>query len=96
MIKIEKEKILKNLCFTKLVYNRINRKLKLNLNQKKIEEFVCKIISESRLSNFKKIGKNMYISNKENDVRVTVNLNSNRVITMDVLSKLNNRKIKRT
>ena len=36
---------------------------------------------------FKKIGKNYYVTNSENNVRITVNANTFRVITVDKLIK---------
>ncbi len=37
--------------------------------------------------NFQKTGKNMYVINKERNISVTINLNTFRVITVDILDK---------
>ncbi len=78
-----KQKILKNICYTELVYGRINKKLKLNLSKREIETFIYKILKETDENLFTKTGKNFYISNIENNIRITVNSNTFRVITVD-------------
>ena len=49
---------------------------------------VLNIISNTDISFFNKMGKNIYISNKEKDIRLTINSNTYRIITADVLSKI--------
>jgi hypothetical protein len=82
-----KKIILDNICYTKLVYGRINKKLDWALSEDKLEEVISKIISDTDESAFQKIGKNIYISNIEKNVRLTINSYTNRIITAD---KLNN------
>lgn len=82
---IDKILILNNICYTELVYNRINKKLKTNLSKKEIELFIFKVIKNTKLNNFQKIGKNFYISNLEEKIKITVNSNTNRIITVDKL-----------
>ena len=82
-MKINKEEILKNICYSELVYGRINKKLNINFSKKQIEEFVYKILKETEEKFYSKIGKNYYIENAENNVRLTVNSNTFRIITMD-------------
>lgn len=79
----DKKNILKNICYTELVYGRINKKLNLNLSKTEIEEFIYKILSETDENLFTKTGKNFYISNIEYNIRITINSYTFRVITVD-------------
>ncbi|OAD45339.1 DUF3781 domain-containing protein [Polaribacter atrinae] len=83
MIKIKKEEIVKKHCYTKLVYERINKKLKTNFSTDESQILIKKILEETTLENYIKKGKNFYISNKQHAIRVTVNSNTFRVITVD-------------
>ena len=58
-----KEEVLKHLCYTDLVYGRINKKLDLSLGRNKIESLVKLLIKETPGENIRKIGKNFYIPN---------------------------------
>jgi Tfp pilus assembly ATPase PilU len=80
---INKGKIIKNICYTELVYGRINKKLKYNLTKEQTEKYIFRIIKETEEKNFKKTGKNIYITNKQNKVRITVNSYTFRIITAD-------------
>jgi hypothetical protein len=82
-----KKEILDKLCYTELVYGRINKKLKLNLSKDKIEELITTIILETDENNFVKTGKNIYISNEKRNIMLTVNSYRNRIITADKLKK---------
>ncbi len=75
-----------NLCFTELVYVRFNKKLNTQLSKKQIESLVREIIRETEISQFRKKGKNIYISNTAKNIRLTVNSFSNRLITADLLT----------
>ncbi len=44
---IWKDKILENICYTELVYERINKKMKTSLPKKQIEKFVFEILVET-------------------------------------------------
>ncbi|KFF11151.1 DUF3781 domain-containing protein [Flavobacterium hydatis] len=91
---IDKTKILNNICYTELVYNRINKKLKSNLTKSEIETMLFDIINETREKFFQKIGKNFYISNTENNIRITINSYTYRIITVDRITKIENKLIK--
>lgn len=78
-----KKEILDKICYTDLVYQRINKKLNLGLSKDKIEEMIFAIIKETDEAEFQKIGKNIYITNKEKNVRLTINSFTNRIITAD-------------
>ena len=82
-----KIKILNNICYTELVYGRINKKLKSNYSKPKIEQLIFDIIKETPETFFQKIGKNYYITNDKNNIKITVNSNTYRVITVDRTTK---------
>ncbi len=84
----QKKDILDNICYTELVYNRINKKLKTELPKDKIEEMILLIIKETEETDFKKVGKNIYILNKEQNVLLTINSYTNRIITADKLDRI--------
>jgi hypothetical protein len=86
-----KKEILDNICYTELVYGRINKKLRVELSKDKIEEMISTIISKTDESEFRKTGKNIYITNNERNVRLTINSYTNRIITADKLNKKTNR-----
>jgi len=78
-----KTEILENICYTELVYERINKKLKTQLSKVEIEKMILKTIKETNESLFQKIGKNIYVTNNERKIRITVNYNTYRIITVD-------------
>ncbi len=84
---INKQKIIENVCYTELVYGRINKKLNSNYSKKQIEEFILKILKTTDEKYYSKIGKNYYISNLENKIKLTINSNTFRVITIDKINK---------
>ena len=80
---INTNKILQNICYTELVYDRINKKLNTKLSKKQIEKLVFEVIDKTKESFFEKIGKNYYVSNIEYNIRITINANTYRIITVD-------------
>lgn len=80
---INKPEILSHVCYTELVYGRINKKLKTQLSKTEIEELLYKLIAETKESCFERIGKNLYVTNPQNQITVTINKNTFRVITVD-------------
>ncbi len=86
-MKPEKSEILSRLCYTELVYGRINKKLHYNLSKTEIEVLIYRVINETPDSLFECKGKNVYITNPEQNIRITVNLNTFRVITADLIDK---------
>ncbi len=82
-----KKEILNKICYTELVYGRINKKLDLELSKDKIETLISEIISETDESKFQKKGKNIYITNNERNIRLTINSYTNRIITADKLNE---------
>ncbi|AWG23855.1 DUF3781 domain-containing protein [Flavobacterium kingsejongi] len=83
-----KIEILDKICYTELVFARINKKLSLQLSKEKIIEMIDAIILETNEEQFQKEGKNIYITNKEKNIRLTINSYTNRIITADQLNKL--------
>lgn len=81
-----KTKIIKNLCYTEVVYDRINRKLNTDHSNNEIESLLLAILEKTDASNIKIKGKNYYISNAKNNIRITINSNTFRVISVDRLN----------
>ena len=77
--------ILEKICYTELVYGRINKKLNIEFSKAKIEKMIYEIIKDTKQSKFKMIGKNIYITNTERNIRLTINSYTNRIITVDKL-----------
>ncbi len=82
-----KKEILDNLCYTELVYGRINKKLNINFSKVEIEALINTIIIETDESNFVKAGKNIYITNIKRNVTLTINSFTNRIITATQIKK---------
>jgi len=82
-----KDKILQNICYTELVYERINKKLNMKFSKEQIEKLIVDVIKKTDEKYFEKTGKNYYIANLEHNIRITVNSNTFRVITADRVEK---------
>ncbi len=80
---INKQKILECVCYTELVYERINKKLDVQFSKKQIEDYLLEILKKTDIRFFTKLGKNYYVINAENDIRITINSNTFRIITVD-------------
>ena len=80
---VNKQKILENICYTKLVYERINKKLNVKFSKRQIEALILKVLSKTDKKFFTKTGKNYYVLNAENNIKITINSNTFRVITVD-------------
>ena len=85
---INKTEILNNICYTELVYGRINKKLSSQFSKIEIEKMIFDIINETDEIYFRKTGKNIYVTNNEKNIRITINSYTYRVITVDLNSKL--------
>jgi len=79
--------ILSKMCYTELVYQRINKKLKTELSKLEIEKMLFDILNETQEKYFKKIGKNIYVNNSDNNIKITINSNTFRIITVDKIVK---------
>ncbi|MFT8726933.1 MAG: DUF3781 domain-containing protein [Liquorilactobacillus ghanensis] len=76
-----KTTIINQICYTVLVYKRINKKLNINLSNNEIEVLVKETISNA--INIEHIRKNYYVCNYVTNTRLTINANNFRVITAD-------------
>ena len=83
----DKTEILNNICYTESVYERINKKLNSKISKYEIESMLFNIIKETDEIHFQKTGKNIYITNTENNIRITINSTTCRVITVDRADK---------
>ncbi len=79
--------ILKRVCYTVLVYERINKKLNKQLSKDEIEKMIFETLQETKESQFDKIGKNIYVTNSDRNIKITVNSNTYRIITVDKIEK---------
>lgn len=77
--------VLEHLCYSNLVFGRINKKLKSNLSPKEIEEFVYRMVSSDDCMIYK-CGKNYYACNETTGVQITINSFNCRVITADTIN----------
>ncbi len=80
---LNKQEILENICYTELVYGRVNKKLNVTFSKQQIEVYIFKILKETDEIFFTKTGKNFYIINTKNNIRITINSNTFRLITVD-------------
>lgn len=81
------KEIIENICYTELVYGRINKKLNTRFSKKQIEDFIFKVLKETEEDFFSKTGKNYYVVNRENNIKITINSNTCRIITVDRLER---------
>lgn len=79
----DKQQIIDNLCYTELVYSRINKKLGIMYTKDQIEELILEVLWECSENNYSKMGKNYYVSNLDRKIRVTINSYTYRVITVE-------------
>jgi len=84
---INKFEILDRICYTVLVYDRINKKLNDNFSESEIEKMLFDIVKETPEIFFQRIGKNIYVTNHERNIKITINSNTYRIITVDKLFK---------
>ena len=80
---IHKNEIVNKHCYTELVYDRINKKLKISYSKEEIEILLEKVLKSTDVEYYIKRGKNFYISNHQYNLKITINSNTFRVITVD-------------
>ena len=78
-----KKDILHQISYTELVYERINKKLSSKFSKSQIEKLIFNIIQKTEEKNFKEKGKNIYVTNTEENIKITINQNTCRTITVD-------------
>lgn len=76
------EIFLKNICYTPLVFERFNKKLKLDLSESEIKQLVNQIISADNTT-FQKTGKNYYLRHEK--IELVINSFNYRLITANHL-----------
>ena len=86
---IDKAEILNRICYTELVYERINKKLDSKFSKSEIETMLFDILKETQEVFFQRIGKNIYVTSREKNIKITINSNTYRIITVDKLKKQN-------
>jgi len=84
---INKTEILDRICYTELVYERINKKLDTKFSKSEIEKLLFDIVKETQEILFQRIGKNIYVTSLERNMKITINSNTYRIITVDKLNK---------
>lgn len=82
-MEINKSDLLKNICYTELVYGRINKKLRSDFSKAEIEKLIFTMIDQTPEKYFQRTGKNIYVSNPDEKIRITINSNTYRIITVD-------------
>ncbi|WP_333781132.1 DUF3781 domain-containing protein [Loigolactobacillus backii] len=78
-----KHEITNSVCYTPLVYNRINKKLKEAFTNHQIEDLVKACINDA--DSILKKGKNYYVNCSNPGISLTINANNYRVITANNL-----------
>lgn len=84
---INKTDIFNKICYTELVYDRINKKLQTNHSRAEIETLISKLIKDTPENQIQKTGKNFYIYNTDKNIRITINSYTYRIITVDRILK---------
>ena len=78
-----KQNLIKNICYTDRVYSRINKKLNTQKNNKEVEKLILQLLTSCKQEDIEIKGKNFYIYNYLENVRITINRSTFRVITVD-------------
>jgi len=89
---INKTEILDRICYTELVYERINKKLNSKFSKSEIEKMLFDTIKKTEEVFFQRIGKNIYVTSCESNIKITINSNTYRIITVDKLNKIGTKK----
>jgi len=74
----------RTVCYTELVYQRVNKKLKTQLTQTEIEALVDRLLADVT-SSVEKRGKNYYITNQHAQIQLVINSFNSRLITVNAL-----------
>ncbi|MBL3530567.1 DUF3781 domain-containing protein [Companilactobacillus zhachilii] len=76
----DRQVFLDNVCYTPLVFGRVNKKLQVNLSNVEIKTLVEQII-RNKTTTIVKNGKNYYLQN--NDIELVINSFNYRLITIN-------------
>lgn len=71
-----------HVCYTKLVYQRVNKKLAVNLTKAEVEALVIAVLDDVA-SSVEKLGKNYYVTNSTQRVQLVINSFNYRLITVN-------------
>lgn len=74
----------RTVCYTELVYQRVNKKLKTQLTQSEIEALVDRLLADVT-SSVEKRGKNYYVTNQRTQIQLVINSFNSRLITVNAL-----------
>ncbi|GAX48422.1 DUF3781 domain-containing protein [Pseudolactococcus reticulitermitis] len=74
--------ILAKICYTDLVYDRINKKLNQSMSRQEIEKLLFDLV-ENIENEINRVGKNYYVTDTRHKISVTINANTYRVITVN-------------
>ena len=80
-----KHAIILKICYTALVYGRIQKKLKVDWSNETIEAYIKEMLLDDMNNEYVKIGKNFYITSHKRNVKLTINSYTNRIITADLI-----------
>lgn len=69
----EKQSIIQNICYTDLVYERINKKLQTNYSKSEIEGLIDLVLQDTTPENIIRKGKNYYTTNTLCSITITIN-----------------------
>lgn len=81
------KKISEKIGYTKLVYDRVSKKLRTNYTKKQIEELVEAILNDNQ-TKLSRVGKKYYLWHSEKHIQLTINASSYRLITADRQEKI--------
>jgi len=81
----ERSNFLENVCYTPLVFGRVNKKLNLAISNDEIKSLVQQIITDETTT-INKTGKNYYLQNKT--IELVINSFNYRLITANTISQL--------
>lgn len=74
----------RTVCYTELVYQRVNKKLKTQRPKSEIEALVDRLLADVT-SSVEKRGKNYYITNQHAQIQLVINSFNSRLITVNAL-----------
>ncbi|NLR31552.1 DUF3781 domain-containing protein [Levilactobacillus tujiorum] len=80
------DQIKTQVCYTELVYQRVNKKLAVDLSQAEVEALVIAMLDDVTTS-IEKLGKNYYVANSTRRVQLAINSFNYRLITVNLVTE---------
>ncbi len=80
------DNIIENICYTELVYERVNKKMRTQMSPSEIEAWIQNVLHQSDCV-LEQRGKNFYVSCISENVILTVNSYNYRLITVNQITK---------